>query len=57
MDPDSDVRLVAVPPGAPDDAVVDLILETETGYRMYSYTGGQWMTTAPSRRTTTRPRR
>ena len=43
MDPDSDVRSVAVPPGAPDDAVVDLILETETGYRMYSYTGGQWM--------------
>ena len=43
MDPDSDVRSVAVPPGAPDDAVVDLILETETGYRMCSYTGGQWM--------------
>ena len=32
-----------MPPGAPDDAVVDLILETETGYRMYSYTGGRWM--------------
>ena len=43
MDPDSDVRSVAVPPGAPDDAVVDLVLETETGYRMYSYTGGRWM--------------
>ena len=43
MDPDSDVRSVAVSPGAPDDAVVDLALETETGYRMYSYTGGQWM--------------
>ena len=41
MDPDSDVRSVAVPPGAPDDAVTDLVLETETGYRMYSYTGGQ----------------
>ncbi|PSQ11094.1 hypothetical protein BRC99_06730 [Halobacteriales archaeon QS_7_69_60] len=43
MYPDSDVRSVAVPPGAPDDAVMDIVLETETGYRMYSYTGGQWM--------------
>ena len=43
MDPDSDVRSAAVAPGAPDDAVVDLVLETETGYDMYSYTDGRWM--------------
>lgn len=43
MDPDGDVRSVAVPPGAPEDPVVDLVLETETGYEMYSFSGGQWM--------------
>ena len=43
MDPDSDVRSITVPTDGPDDPVVDLVVETETGYDMYSYTGGQWM--------------
>ncbi|MCQ4334503.1 hypothetical protein KM295_13660 [Natronomonas sp. F2-12] len=43
MDPDSGVRSVSVPADAPDSPVVDLVIETETGFEMYSYTGGQWM--------------
>lgn len=27
--------------GAPDDAVIDLVLETDTAYRMFSYTYGR----------------
>jgi len=26
-----------------EDAVVDVVLETTTGFEMYSYTGGRWM--------------
>jgi len=43
MHHDDGVRSVAVPPGAPDDAVIDVVLETETAFEMYSYTGGRWM--------------
>lgn len=43
MDHDGGVRSVAVPEEAPDDAVVDLVVETETAFEMYSYTRGEWM--------------
>ena len=43
MDHDSGVRSVAVPEGAPEDAVIDVILETDDAFEMYSYTGGRWM--------------
>ncbi len=43
MDHESGVRSVAVPPDAPEDAVVDLVLETETAFEMYSYTRGEWL--------------
>jgi hypothetical protein len=43
MDHTTDIRSVAVPSGAPDDAVVDVVVETDTGFDMYSFTRGQWM--------------
>lgn len=43
MDHEDGVRSVVVPPGAPEDAVVDVVLETETGFEMYSFSGGRWM--------------
>jgi hypothetical protein len=43
MDPDAGVRSVAVPADAPTDPVVDLVIETQTAFEMYSYTGGRWM--------------
>lgn len=43
MDHETGVRSVAVPPDAPEDAVVDLVLETETAFEMYSYTRGEWL--------------
>jgi hypothetical protein len=43
MDADSAVRSATVPPGAPDDPVVGVVVETETGFEMYSYTRGRWM--------------
>lgn len=43
MDHESGVRSTVVPAGAPDDAVVDIIVETEMAFEMYSYTQGQWM--------------
>lgn len=42
MDQDSGVR-GAVAPGADDDAVVDLVVETDAAYRMFSFSGGRWM--------------
>jgi hypothetical protein len=33
---------VAAVPDTDDDAVRDLVVETETGYEMYSYAGGEW---------------
>jgi len=32
-----------VAPGAGEDSVVDVVLETTTGFGMYSYSGGRWM--------------
>lgn len=43
MDHEAGVRSVALPPGAPEGAVIDVVLETATGFEMYSYTGGRWM--------------
>jgi len=43
MDHEESVRSVVVGPGAPEDAVVDVIVETTTGFEMYSYSSGQWM--------------
>ncbi len=43
MDHEDGVRSVVVPPGAPEDAVVDVVLETGTGFEMYSFSGGRWM--------------
>jgi hypothetical protein len=42
MDHDSGVR-GTVAPGADDDAMIDVVLETDSGFDMYSYTGGRWM--------------
>jgi len=43
MDADAAVRSATVPPDAPEDPVVDVVVETETGFEMYSYTRGRWM--------------
>lgn len=43
MDPETGVRSTVVPASAPDDAVVDVVLETTTGFEMFSFTRGQWM--------------
>lgn len=43
MDPDSSVRSVAVPPDAPDNPVIDLVVETDEAFEMYSYSRGRWM--------------
>ena len=43
MDHEDGVRSVVVPPSAPDDAVVDVVLETREAFEMYSYSGGRWM--------------
>lgn len=43
MDQADGVRSVVTPADTPDDAIVDIVLETETGFDMYSFSGGQWM--------------
>lgn len=43
MDHESGVRSVVLGTDAPDDAVVDVVLETREAYEMYSYSGGRWM--------------
>jgi hypothetical protein len=43
MDHDEDVQSAITLGAGPDDGVVDIVLETETGFEMYSYTDGQWM--------------
>lgn len=43
MDHEDGVRSATVPRDAPEDAVVDLVLETTTAFEMYSYSGGRWM--------------
>lgn len=42
MDQDETVR-GTVAPGADDDAIVDLVVETEAAYLMFSFSGGRWM--------------
>jgi hypothetical protein len=42
MDQDAGVR-GAVAPGADDDAVVDVVLETDAAFEMYSFSRGRWM--------------
>jgi len=43
MDHEDGVRSVVVPPGAPEDAVADVVVETTEAFEMYSYSGGRWM--------------
>lgn len=43
MDHDDGVRSVSLPADAPEDAVIDIVVETTDGFEMYSYTGGRWM--------------
>ncbi|WP_318566951.1 hypothetical protein [Salinigranum marinum] len=43
MDHETGVRSTVVTKDAPDDAVVDVIVETTTGFDMYSFSRGQWM--------------
>lgn len=43
MDHETGVRTTVLPSDAPDDAVVDIVLETSTGFEMYSFSRGQWM--------------
>jgi hypothetical protein len=38
MDHDENTRAVMLGPDAPEDAVIDVVLETGTGFDMYSYT-------------------
>jgi len=40
---DDGVRSSVVPADAPEDAVVDVVLETDSAFEMYSYSRGQWM--------------
>lgn len=42
MDHESGVR-GAVAPGADEDSVVDVVVETATAFEMYSFSGGQWL--------------
>jgi hypothetical protein len=43
MDHDETVRSVAAGATAPDDAVVDVVVETTTAFEMYSFSRGRWM--------------
>lgn len=43
MDHDETVRSVAAGANAPDDAVVDVVVETTEAFEMYSFSRGQWM--------------
>ena len=43
MTHDEGVRSAAVPADAPEDAVIDIVLETAEAFEMYSYSRGQWM--------------
>lgn len=40
---DDGVRSSVVPADAPEDAVVDIVLETTAAFEMYSYSRGRWM--------------
>ena len=43
MHHDDGVRSSVVPADAPEDAVVDIVLETADTFEMYSYSRGRWM--------------
>jgi hypothetical protein len=43
MDHEDAVRSVSTPADAPEDAVIDIVVETTEAFEMYSYTGGRWM--------------
>lgn len=43
MDHDDGVRSVSLPADAPEDAVIDVVVERTDAFEMYSYTGGRWM--------------
>jgi hypothetical protein len=43
MSHDDGVRSVVVSGDAPDDAVVDVVVETAAAFEMYSFSGGEWM--------------
>jgi hypothetical protein len=43
MDADSAVRSATVPADAPETPVVDIVIETDDAFEMYSYSGGRWM--------------
>lgn len=43
MDADEAVRPATVPTGGPETPIVDIVIETDEAFDMYSYTGGQWM--------------
>ena len=43
MHHDDGVRSSVVPADAPEDAVVDVVLETAEAFEMYSYSRGRWM--------------
>ncbi|MFB9811837.1 hypothetical protein [Haloarcula sebkhae] len=40
---DNDVRSAVVLDDAPEDAVIDIVVETDAAFEMYSYTSGVWM--------------
>lgn len=40
---DESVRSRLVPLGTPDDAVVDVVLEADELFRVYSYSGDRWL--------------
>jgi len=50
MDHNETARSVAVGTDAPDEAVVDIVVETDDAFEMYSYTRGQWMDYGRQRR-------
>jgi len=43
MHHDNDVRAAVVLDDAPEDAVIDIVVETDGAFDMYSYTSGVWM--------------
>lgn len=43
MDHEETVRAVAAGSSAPDDAVVDVVVETTAAFEMYSFSRGRWM--------------
>ena len=50
MDHESEVRSAAVGGSDPDDAVIDVVVETREAFEMFSYTRGQWVDYGRQRR-------